>query len=180
MIKSGAFGDYDDTSFTDTEHLYRRVPDQPSFLSQRDPITGKRRPQPAAFSIRKEPDGLSVVVHGLVRALSLKTKHLCNWETHGVARFAAGHVRPKLGVIAAEDPDNAFLGKAHGLIRGPDGIPPAAVWNPIRDEILAHADFFESDPDPTTDMHPVLRIAGGAIGMGWALVRWLGKQIGQR
>ncbi|WP_156749549.1 hypothetical protein [Mycobacterium sp. E1747] len=178
MIKSGAFGDYDDTSFTDAELLYRRVPDKPSFLTQRDPITGKRRPQPAAFSIRQEPDGLSIVIHGLVRALRLKTKHLCNWETHGVARFAAGHVRPKLGVIAAADPNSPHLGQAHGLIRGPEGIPPASVWNPIRDEILAHVEFFESDPDPATDTHSALDVASGAIGMCWKLLGWLRRCIG--
>lgn len=178
MIKSGAFGDYDDTSFADAEHLYRRVPDKPSFLTQRDPITGKRRPQPAAFSIKSEPDGLSIVIDGLIRALKLKTRDLCNWETHGVARFAAGHVRPKLGVIAAEDLNSPYLGRAHGLIRGPDGVPTASEWNPIRDQILANVDFFETDPDPSTNTHSILEIAVGAIGLGWKLVSWLRKRIG--
>lgn len=177
MIKIGPAGAYDDDSFADTELLYRRVPGKPPYLSHLDPITGKRRPQPAAFSIKKEPDGLSVVVDGLIRSLKLKTKDLCNWETHGVARFAAGHVRPNLGVIAAEDPNSPHLGKAHGLIRGPDGIPPASVWNPIRDEILAHAEFFESDPDGATGMHPGLKIAVSTIGLGWKVVGWLRRRL---
>lgn len=174
MLKSGTFGDYDDDSFADTEHLYRRVPAKPAFLSQRDPITGKRRPQPAAFSIKGEPDGLSVYVDKLIRALKLKTKHLCNWETHGVARFAAGHVRPKLGVIAEEDPNDLRLGKAHALIRGPKGIPAPSDWNPIRDEILAHVDFFESDPDPSTDAHSVVEIVVRACR---EIVSWLRGRI---
>lgn len=170
VIKSGQAGAYDDDTLTDDDLLYRRVPDKPDFLTQRDPITGRRRPQPAAFSIKHEPDGLSVHVESIIRTLRLKTKHLCDWETHGVARFEVRHVRPTLGVIAHEDRADAYLGKAHALIRGPRGIPARDEWNPIRDEILAHAEFFEDDPAPSAEQGSLLDFV---LDMGSALISWL-------
>lgn len=148
MIKRGPAGDYDDEQFPDDELLYRRVPDQPSFLKVTDPVTGARRPTPAAFRIKTEPDGLSISILGLIRRHALKTCDLCkDWTTHGVARFEAGHVRPTTGVT--EQPtDDPLIGKAHGLIRGPDGIPSPGVWNTVRDEILHKLEYFESDPSP--------------------------------
>lgn len=149
MIKRGSVGDYDDDQFLDDELLYRRVLDDPEYLSAIDPITGKRRPTVAAFSY--SGNGLSVSIHGLIRRHGLKTCHLCkNWGTHGVARFQARHVRPDAGVI--EDPtDDLLIGKAHGLVRGPNGKPPRGVWNSIRDEILQHLVYFEYDPgEPQT------------------------------
>ncbi|WP_206742956.1 hypothetical protein, partial [Mycobacterium intracellulare] len=88
-----------------------------------------------------------------------------------------------VGIPASSFPRSGASGisraihKAHGLIRGPDGIPPASVWNPIRDEILAHAEFFESDPDGATGMHPVLKIAVSTIGLGWKVVGWLRRRL---
>lgn len=146
MIKRGSAGDYDDDQFVDEELLYRRVPDKPTHLKVIDPVTGEKRPTTAAFRIADEPDGLSISIHGLILRHGLKTRHLCtDWSTHGVARFEARHVRPRTGVIADET-DDALMGKAHGLIRGPDGIPTKRVWNGVRDEILQNLEYFESDP----------------------------------
>lgn len=144
MIKRGSVGAYDDDQFSNSELLYRRVLDRPDHLSTVDPITGKRRPTTAAFNYKG--DGLSVYVHQLICRHGLKTCHLCeNWDTHGVARFEARCVRPAAGVI--EDPtEDPLIGKAHGLVRGPNGKPPREVWNNIRDEILHSLDYFDSDP----------------------------------
>ena len=147
MIKQGPAEGYDDEAFSDDELLYRRVPDQPKFLQSIDPVTGARRPTVAAFSISGHHDGLSVSIHSLIRRHGLKTFNLCNWDTHGVARFKAGHVRPELGVVADET-DEPLIGKAHGLIRGPEGKPPKSSWNKVRDEILENVVYFDSDPEP--------------------------------
>lgn len=150
MIKRGSAWDYDDDQFLCNELLYRRVPAKPSHLKLIDPVTGEKRPTTAAFSIAKEPDGLSVLIQGLIRRHGLKTCHLCaDWSTHGVARFEVRHLRPSTGVIE-DRTDDPLIGKAHGLIRGPDGIPPPEVWNPIRDHILANLKYFESDPGIST------------------------------
>ncbi|WP_142391442.1 hypothetical protein [Mycobacterium sp. ENV421] len=151
MIKRGSAGDYDDDQFADDEQLYRRVPDKPSHLKVVDPVTGKKRPTTAAFRIADEPDGLSISIRGLLVRHGLKTFDLCkDWSTHGVARFAARHVRSETGVI--ENPtDDPLVGRAHGLIRGPDGIPTPSVWNKVRDRILGNLDYFESDPEPASD-----------------------------
>lgn len=150
MIKTGPIGGYDDDQFSDEARLYRRVPDKPDYLKVIDPVTGEKRPTPAAFSIKDEPDGLSISIEILMRRHKLPTRNLCrDWNTHGVARFSAGLVRPSLGVISAPT-DEQYAGKAHGLVRGPDGIPSRGTWNTIRSKILEHAVYFDSDPDPPT------------------------------
>lgn len=102
----------------------------------------------AGFSIKQEPDGLSISIHGLVSRYQLRTRDLCkDWNAHGVARFMVCHIRPDTGVIGDET-DDPLMGKAHGLIRGPDGIPPQGVWNKVRDDILQNLDYFESEPEP--------------------------------
>lgn len=149
MIKKGSAGGYDDDQFRDEELLYRRVPKKPDFLTLIDPVTGERRPTPAAFSIGDdEPDGLSVSIRTLILRHRLKTGNLCkNWETHGVARFRVGVLRPDTGII--EDPtDDPLIGKAHGLIRAPNGKPARAVWNEVRNKILKNVEYFEADPEP--------------------------------
>jgi hypothetical protein len=146
VIKCGSAWDYDDDQFLDDEWLYRRVPDKPSHVKLIDPVTGEKRPTTAAFSITDELDGLSISIHSLISRHGLKTRHLCeNWSTHGVARFEVRHLRPNTGVIANET-DDPLMGKAHGLIRAPDGIPTRSVWNKVRDDILQNLDYFESDP----------------------------------
>lgn len=150
MTTQGSGGSYDDKAFSDDELLYRRVPDQPKFLQSVDPVTGARRPTIASFSISGDPDGLSVSIHSLIRRHGLKTFNLCNWDTHGVARFQARHVRPDLGLVADET-DDPLIGKAHGLIRGPEGKPSKSVWNRVRDEILENVVYFDSDPGLGSD-----------------------------
>lgn len=163
MIRTGSIGNYDDDQFLDTELLYRRIPAKPPYLKTRDPITGLFRPGPAAFSIKGEPDGLSIYIDSLIRRFRLKTRNLCsNWQTHGVARFEAGCVRPGLGVIA-DEVDEPSIGKAHGLIRGPDGIPSRGQWNAIRDNILAHSVYFDSEHEPGVGGLDRARLAGEAF-----------------
>lgn len=168
----------DDESISDSDTLFRRIPKKPPYLTPIDAITGELRAAPAAFSIKKEPDGLSVHIDSLITRLQLRTVDLCqSWESHGVACFPVSAIRPETGVVSKEDPDDKKLGKAHGVISSSVGIPPPAVWNPIRDRICAASEFHASDPHPERSDDASAGTLSGVLALparawGW-IAAWL-------
>jgi hypothetical protein len=125
------------------DRLFRRVLKRPDFFKVVDPLTGAKRPQPAALSYSDgDVDGLSTYVERLLIEFGIPSEKLCSdWEKHAVVRFSVRIVQNGgATVVITPDHSDPIIGKAHASIPKPNN------WKEIRLKIIQNCEYFESDP----------------------------------
>lgn len=112
----------DDSTISDDEVLYRRIPnvEHASFMVV-DEMTGVRRPTSAVF--RPDQDGLSVYIKSILDEHGLAERDVQTRPESGVLSLLARDIRDeKLGVVRDAWPDTAKddhpRNAAHALIVG--------------------------------------------------------------
>ncbi|MGW2324237.1 hypothetical protein ACWC5C_00565 [Streptomyces sp. NPDC001700] len=104
-----------DENNSDSELIYRRIPEAPGFLVP-DLETGRRVPTHTAF--RWDPDGISVHRSSLLTEYGLGPEAMVKKPGQMVYGFPARATRPcKAKIIDAPDPEDPPIGMAHALIQ---------------------------------------------------------------
>jgi hypothetical protein len=122
---------WDDLRIAGDDVLYRRVPDQPSFITH-DLISGKPALHRAAF--QWDDDGISVYRRGLVRRFRIRLSSLLRDSSQLLFGIRVDVVRScRAGVTDSPDELDPIAGRAHASIQCDEGKPT----RPRRREIQA-------------------------------------------